>query len=249
MLFLGRKLTSFEGRGGLRVKGVRIWTGMHFLGPLRGLVLGPKPGGGGGCWPEDLAHRRQGARCLSVRTILLPLEKAPTTRIDAPRPPPTTQSSSSGGRLGEAVLRGGEAIMVAGDPISTPFRNHFDPVSAPFRPHMHIYRNLSIAPGIRDDHSELAKLSQKKSALAPTKILREKSSTTKRSHPSAARRPERRGEGPRIPGVEMRHSYPKPTLDPSSARLSSQNSTAFLESNGFHVQSRRDRAPCGCRSR
>ena len=57
-------------------------------------------------------------------------------------------------RLGEAVLRGGEAIVVAGDPISEPFRPHFDPVSAPFR-------NLSIAPGIRDDHSELAKLSQK----------------------------------------------------------------------------------------
>ena len=34
--------------------------------------------------------------------------------FDAPRPPPAAPSSSVSGRLGEAVLRGGEAIIAAG---------------------------------------------------------------------------------------------------------------------------------------
>ena len=48
--------------------------------------------------------------------------------FDGPRPPHATQSSSSvSGRWGEAVLRGGEAIVVAGDPISEPFQPRFGP--------------------------------------------------------------------------------------------------------------------------
>ena len=115
--------------------------------------------------------------------------------------------------------------MVAGDPISEPFRPDFDPVSAPFR-------NLSIAPGIRDDHSELAKLSQKVRTRSGKNPAR-KSSTTKplhplkapRSHPEASRRPERRSHGPSLPGAEVRHSYPKGEglRDPRTLHPSSQH--------------------------
>ena len=111
----------------------------------------------------------------------------------------------------------------------TPFQGHFDPISTPFRPHL----------GTCESHQVFATITQssrnfhKKSALAPARILREKSSTTKplhplkapRSHPEASRRPERRSHGPSLPGAEVRHSYPKGEglRDPRTLHPSSQH--------------------------